>query len=39
MSSEGIILEKRGKTYWITFNRPKRRNAINAQVDFCIIIF
>uniref|UniRef100_A0A914E707 Uncharacterized protein n=1 Tax=Acrobeloides nanus TaxID=290746 RepID=A0A914E707_9BILA len=32
MSSEGIILEKRGKTYWIIFNRPKRRNAINGQL-------
>uniref|UniRef100_A0AC35F7S8 Enoyl-CoA delta isomerase 2, mitochondrial n=1 Tax=Panagrolaimus sp. PS1159 TaxID=55785 RepID=A0AC35F7S8_9BILA len=29
MSDQEILVEKRGKSWWITFNRPKRRNAIN----------
>jgi enoyl-CoA hydratase/carnithine racemase len=27
-----VLLEKRGQTYWITINRPEKRNAINAAV-------
>jgi peroxisomal 3,2-trans-enoyl-CoA isomerase len=29
MPDQEILVEKRGKSWWITFNRPKRRNAIN----------
>ncbi|MCC5859525.1 MAG: enoyl-CoA hydratase/isomerase family protein [Ectothiorhodospiraceae bacterium] len=33
MSSDGVVLtEKRGNAYWITLNRPEKRNAINADV-------
>src|ERR1700730_14642589 len=28
----GVILEKRGQAYWITINRPDKRNAINGHV-------
>ena len=27
-----VLLEKRGRAYWITVNRPEKRNAINAAV-------
>src|SRR3954454_18258413 len=27
-----VILEKRGDAYWITINRPEKRNAINGEV-------
>jgi methylglutaconyl-CoA hydratase len=27
-----VILEKRGQAYWITINRPEKRNALNAEV-------
>ena len=27
-----VILEKRGQAFWITINRPDKRNAINADV-------
>jgi hypothetical protein len=30
--SSGVILEKRGQAYWITINRPDKRNAINGDV-------
>jgi methylglutaconyl-CoA hydratase len=32
MSSEPVLLEKRGHTFWITLNRPDKRNAINRDV-------
>ncbi len=33
MSNEpAVLLEKRGRAYWITLNRPEKRNAINADV-------
>ena len=27
-----VIREKRGQAFWITINRPDKRNAINADV-------
>ena len=27
-----VILEKRGQVFWITINRPEKRNAINGDV-------
>ena len=27
-----VILEKRGQAFWITINRPEKRNAINGDV-------
>jgi methylglutaconyl-CoA hydratase len=31
-SKSDVILEKRGQAFWITLNRPEKRNAINAEV-------
>ncbi len=30
--TDSVILEKRGQAYWITINRPEKRNALNAGV-------
>ena len=30
--NSGVILEKRGQAFWITINRPDKRNALNADV-------
>src|ERR1700757_1650608 len=30
--NESVILEKRGQAFWITINRPDKRNALNAAV-------
>jgi methylglutaconyl-CoA hydratase len=30
--SNSVLLEKRGQAFWITINRPAKRNAINADV-------
>ena len=30
--SQGVLLEKRGHAFWITINRPDKRNAINKDV-------
>ena len=30
--NNSVIREKRGQAYWITINRPDKRNAINADV-------
>ena len=30
--SNSVILEKRGQAFWITINRPDKRNALNAEV-------
>src|SRR6202040_4260291 len=27
-----VVLEKRGQAFWITINRPEKRNALNADV-------
>ena len=27
-----VLLERRGQAYWITINRPDKRNAINDEV-------
>ncbi|MBV9562081.1 MAG: enoyl-CoA hydratase/isomerase family protein, partial [Bradyrhizobium sp.] len=32
MTDDSVILEKRGQAYWITINRPDKRNALNAAV-------
>jgi enoyl-CoA hydratase/carnithine racemase len=32
MSDNSVVLEKRGQAFWITINRPEKRNAINADV-------
>src|SRR5215471_21539579 len=33
MSENGsVILEKRGQAFWITINRPDKRNALNGEV-------
>src|SRR3981189_2555726 len=28
----GVVLEKHGRAFWITLNRPEKRNAINGDV-------
>src|SRR6202020_3019806 len=28
----GVILERRGPAFWITINRPEKRNALNGEV-------
>ena len=30
--TDTVILEKRGQAFWITINRPDKRNAINGEV-------
>jgi methylglutaconyl-CoA hydratase len=30
--TDSVILEKRGQAYWITINRPEKRNALNTEV-------
>src|ERR1700710_2553988 len=30
--SNSVILEKRGQAFWITINRPEKRNALNGEV-------
>ena len=30
--TDTVILEKRGQAFWITINRPDKRNAINGDV-------
>jgi methylglutaconyl-CoA hydratase len=30
--NNSVVLEKRGNAYWITINRPEKRNAINGEV-------
>src|SRR5258705_13361628 len=30
--NDSVILEKRGQAFWITINRPEKRNALNADV-------
>jgi enoyl-CoA hydratase/carnithine racemase len=30
--NSSVILEKRGQSFWITINRPEKRNALNADV-------
>jgi methylglutaconyl-CoA hydratase len=30
--NSGVVLERRGQAYWITINRPEKRNAINGEV-------
>jgi enoyl-CoA hydratase/carnithine racemase len=30
--NNSVILEKRGQAYWITINRPEKRNALNGEV-------
>src|ERR1700742_4253224 len=30
--NNSVILEKRGQAYWITINRPEKRNALNGDV-------
>src|SRR3954447_394637 len=30
--NKSVVLEKRGNAYWITINRPEKRNAINGDV-------
>jgi methylglutaconyl-CoA hydratase len=32
MTDNSVILEKRGQAFWITINRPEKRNALNAEV-------
>src|SRR5246127_2829196 len=32
MTDNSVILEKRGQAFWITINRPDKRNAINGDV-------
>src|SRR3954449_5029380 len=32
MSDGSVVLEKRGKAFWITINRPETRNALNGDV-------
>ncbi len=31
-NNSSVVLEKRGQAYWITINRPEKRNAVNADV-------
>ena len=30
--NSSVILEKRGQAFWITINRPDKRNALNGEV-------
>src|SRR5260221_1533179 len=30
--NSSVVLEKRGQAFWITINRPDKRNALNAEV-------
>lgn len=30
--NSSVVFEKRGQAYWITINRPEKRNALNAEV-------
>src|SRR5258708_26736238 len=30
--SNSVVLEKRGQAFWITINRPEKRNALNGEV-------
>src|ERR1700748_3991610 len=30
--TQSVILEKRGQAFWITINRPEKRNALNGDV-------
>src|SRR5476649_1196964 len=32
MTDNSVVLEKRGPAFWITINRPDKRNAINGEV-------
>jgi enoyl-CoA hydratase/carnithine racemase len=32
MSDPGVMLDKRGQSFWITINRPDKRNALNGDV-------
>ena len=32
MTDNSVILEKRGQAFWITINRPDKRNALNGEV-------
>lgn len=32
MTDKSVVLEKRGQVFWITINRPEKRNALNAEV-------
>jgi len=32
MTDTSVILDKRGQAYWITINRPDKRNALNGDV-------
>src|SRR4051812_20331259 len=32
MTDKSVVLEKRGQAFWITINRPEKRNALNAEV-------
>ena len=32
MTGNSVISEKRGQAFWITINRPDKRNALNAEV-------
>ena len=32
MTDNSVLLEKRGQAYWITINRPDKRNALNGGV-------
>ncbi len=32
MTDTSVISEKRGQAFWITINRPDKRNALNAEV-------
>ncbi len=32
MTDNSVVLEKRGRAFWITINRPDKRNALNGEV-------
>src|ERR1700743_145994 len=32
MTDNSVLFEKRGQAFWITINRPEKRNALNAEV-------
>ena len=32
MTDSSVLFEKRGQAFWITINRPEKRNALNADV-------